>query len=82
MRPYRTPRHGLCGTDGLTCVPRSGDGRYLAVGADQSKREPEGPGFVRVFEWSVEEDSWVQRGADLVGAYDGAHFGAPRSQRF
>ena len=68
----------MCGTDWLT-VSCSGDGSILAVGADQSKRDPEGPGFVRVFEWNVEEAKWVQRGADLVGAYDGAHFGESRS---
>ncbi|MFP5470195.1 MAG: T9SS type A sorting domain-containing protein [Bacteroidia bacterium] len=56
-----------------TALSLSDDGNVLAVGANRNNTNGAWSGHVRVFDWNG--TSWMQRGTDIYGLFQGDEFG-------
>ena len=56
-------------------VALSGDGRRVAIGAPENDGNGSSSGQVRVYEYDIDSDLWIQLGGDIDGSAAGDDFG-------
>ena len=66
--PLGEPIYGKSDLEAISVVGMSDDGTKIVVNSNR------GSGFIRGYEYSIEDGVWVQRGSDITNLYDETSF--------